>query len=135
MKKFLIAVILFFLFLRIGIENLCFAQAPTVSQIERTQEILDKEKVLREKLLEEEKIFINKILVEGISLLTEDQIKDIILPFQRKWLTKKDIQHLLELIKEAYKLKGYTGQPTKISYQIKKKQLIIRVEEFALNYK
>lgn len=126
---FALSVILFFLCSVIGAKGASFAQDHSASRIGRSQEILEKEKALRNKLDEEEKIFIKKIEVKSISLLNEDEIREITLPFQKKWLTKKDIQQILELIKETYKQKGYIGQPGKISYQIKKKSLIIRVEE------
>jgi hemolysin activation/secretion protein len=131
-KKLII--ILFFIFLGTSIEiNLfafAFAESVSPSQIQREQEILEKEKALREKIeKKEEKIFIKKILIKGIRLLTEDQIKEIILPFQEKWLTKKDIQQLIDLIIQAYHQKGYNESDLKISYEIKKKCLKIQVEE------
>jgi len=112
--------------------DLSLAEVST-GQILRSQEILEKEKALRERLQEEEKVFIKKIKIEGVTLLTESQIRQIISPFQKRWLTKTQIQQILELIKEAYRKNSYQNQPKGISYQIKGKELSIKVEEVKLN--
>lgn len=127
-----LTIFLFFLSLILGSKSISSAQAPSLSQIERSQEILDKEKILREKFEKGEKVFIKKIIVQGVTLLTGDEIKETILRFEKRWLTEEDIQQILGLIQQAYGQKGYKNQLTKISYQIKKKCLIIRVEELAL---
>lgn len=119
--------ILFFTF--IPFETICFAEPPSVGQIERAQEILQKEEILRNKLEKEEKVYIKKIIVKGATLLDEGKIKEIILPFQKHWLSKTDIQQILDIIGQAYKQKGYTGSPIRISSQIKKNCLEINVEE------
>lgn len=125
MKKILIFVF-FFIF---GILNFCFAQA-TPSQIERMEEVLREQEALRKKIEEPEKIYIKKIIIEGVTLLSESEIKDIIAPFQKRWLTKEDIREILELIKQVYKEKGYSEELIKISYRvIKNRQLKIKVEE------
>lgn len=124
-----LVLIIFFLFLSVGYEIVCFAENPSASEIERTQEIIQEEEFLRDKLKTEEKVFIKKIIVKGITLLDEDKIKEIILPFQKHWLSKADIQQILDAIDQAYKQKGYTGVPIKISSQIKKNCLKINVEE------
>lgn len=117
---------LFFIF---TLYNLCFAQAPTVSQIERTQELTEKEEAVRNKLEEEEKVLIKKIIVHGATSLSKDQIREIVLPFQNHWLSKKDIQVIISLLKAAYNQKGYNNQPAKISFEIKKHSLKIQIEE------
>jgi len=122
-----LTLILFFLFLSFGI--LCFAEQPSASQIERTQEIIQKEEILRDKLKIGEKVFIKKIIVKGVTLLNEDEIKKIILPFQKHWLSKADIQQILDAIGEAYKEKGYVWQFLKTSFDIKGSCLEINVEE------
>lgn len=122
-----LALILFFLFL--SFETACFAEQSSASQIERSQEILKEEEVLRDKLKTEDKVFIKKIIVKGVTLLDEDEIKEIILPFQKHWLSKTDIQQILDAIGQAYKQKGYAGQPLKISFEVKKSCLRINIEE------
>ena len=105
-----------------------FAQT-SVSQMQRAQDMLEKERALSQKLEEPQKIYIKKIIVEGALLLSADEVKRIVSAFERHWLTKLDIERILEALKQAYKDKGYAGQPAKISYQIKQRSLIIRVEE------
>jgi hemolysin activation/secretion protein len=117
------------LFLLLDSKFICFAQNPSISQIQRAQEVLEKEQALRERLKQKEKIFIYKIIVKGTSLLSEEQVQEIILPFQKRWLTKKIIGEILELIKKAYEEKAYTREPVKIAYQIQKKKLIIEIDE------
>jgi len=105
-----------------------FAQT-SVSQMQRAQDMLEKERALSQKLEEPQKIYIKKIIVEGALLLSADEVKRIVSAFEKHWLTKLDIERILEALKQAYKDKGYIGEPLKISYQIKQKSLIIRVEE------
>lgn len=109
--------------------NLCFAQDHTASQIEKAQQDLEMEKALRTEVEKGKKVLIKKIIVKGVTLLTEDQIKEIILSFKNHWLTGSDINLILDSITSAYKQKGYQGQPAKISYQVKKGCLEINVEE------
>lgn len=125
MKKRVLFLILALIFI---LNFSSFAQLPT-AEVQRAEEITEKEKILREKIEKEKKVFIKRIIVEGVTLLSEDQIKGIILPYQKKWLISKDIQQILEFLKQTYKQMGYNGQPSRISYQIKKKHLIIKVEE------
>lgn len=103
------------------------AATPSASQIERTQEILEKGEALMNKIEKKEKKFIKKIIVQGVLSFSQDQIKEIILPFQKKWLTEVDIQQILDSFKELYKRQG---KPlARISYQIKGNQLFIKAEE------
>ena len=115
------------LFFCLSFVNICFAQDVPVSQIERTQEVLEKEEALREKLNQQEKVFINKIIVEGALLLDEEQVKEIILPFQKRWLTKDDINQIINSLKQLYSQK--TKQTPEITYQIKKHNLTINIKE------
>ncbi|MCM8779253.1 MAG: hypothetical protein NC898_03960 [Candidatus Omnitrophica bacterium] len=101
--------------------------AQTTGEIQRSEELLEKEKRLKERIERKENVFIKKIIVEGCRLLSEDEIKEIILPFQRKWLNKEEIKEILNLFKETYEKKNLS--PPKISYQIKKHQLKIQIEE------
>lgn len=121
--------ILFFLFLGVGCQIICFAETPNASQIERSQEILEKEKTLRENIEKKEKVLIKKIMVTGVTLLTTNQIKDIIMPFQNHWLSKDEIQGILDAIKLTYQQKGFANQPEKMSFEIKNCALKIKVNE------
>jgi hemolysin activation/secretion protein len=96
---------------------------------EKTREILEKERALRERIEKGEKVFIKKIIVSGITLIKEDEIKKIISPFKNHWLSKDEIQGILDSINVTYEQNGYYGKASKISYQIKKNSLKIIVEE------
>ena len=127
-KRVLIITVLPF-FLGVSSEITCFAQTSATGQIQRSQEVLQNDKTLRNRIEEEEKVFIKNILVEGANSISEDRIKEITRPFQKRWLTKKDILQVLDSIKQAYLQEGYAGQPADISYAVKGKVLKIRVEE------
>jgi len=111
--------------LRLGI-GLC--SQPSASQQQRTQELLEKEKLLRERL-DKEEIYIKDIKLEGITLLDKELLDEITLPFKKHLLSKEEIKQLIELIKQAYQDKGYTGEPAEISYEIKDNYLKIKVDE------
>ena len=123
MKKIVILI----LFLCLSFVNICFAQDIPASQIQRTQEILEEEEELREKLNKQEKVFINKIIVEGVLLLDEEEVKDIVLPFQKRWLTEDDINPIIDSLKQLYNQQ--TKQTPEITYQIKGRNLKITVKE------
>lgn len=127
MAKIKIALLLFFV---LGTGVLCFAQVtPPLSQIERSQELIDREEDLRKKIEEPRKQYFEEIVLEGSTKLTEDEVNEIISPYQKKWLDKEDIQQIIELIKEAYRSKGCADGLLEISYQIKEKRLIIEIKE------
>ena len=111
---FVLSVILFFLCSAIGIRQASFAQT-SASQMERTQEMMQKNEALRKKITEQEKSFIKMIIVQGVALLSEDEIKRIVSPFQKHWLThyfvvqpSVKVQEVLAMYVE-YKLRR-TGQ-------------------------
>lgn len=105
----------------------CFPQV-SVGEAIRSEEILEKEVILRKKLQQEEKVYIKRISVEGAGLLSEEEIEAIVSPFQKHWLTKIEIKQILTLITQVYGLKSPSGEPAKISYQIKGKELKIEVK-------
>ena len=106
----------------------CFAQI-NPSQLERSQEMIEREEALRSKLENQEKVFINKIIISGTTILSEEDLKAINLAYKRKWLTKDDIQQVLELIKQRYETKGYPTDLLNIDYKIKKNNLEIQIQE------
>ncbi len=123
---FSLSVILFFLCSVIGVRQASFAQT-SASQIEKAQQDLEMEKALRTEVEKGQKVLINKIIVKGVTQLTEERIKEIILPFQKHWLTKDDIQRIIDSLQQSYQQKSQTI-PT-ISYQVKGRKLIIDVQE------
>ncbi len=125
MKKTLFAILISIF----GFYNLCFSQVPSMGQIQKTQQDLEMEKALRTEAEKGKKVLIKKITVKGARLITKDKIKEIILPFQKHWLTQSDIDLIINSITYAYRQKGYQEQPSKISYQIKKANLEIDIIE------
>ena len=122
--------IAFILIFVMNMSGVCFAQVQTpLSQIERSQELIDKEEALRNKIEAPEKIYIEEITFKGASLLSEKEIKDLAMPYEKKWLTKDDISQIINGLNELYRNKGLTGQLSDITYQIKDKRLIIEVKE------
>lgn len=130
MKKALF-VILFILGLTVSPKKTCFAEVHPAGEIERTQEILEKERALREKIEKEERFFIKRITVEGVTLLSAEEIKELILPFQRRWLSQIEMQQILDALTATYHQKGHPDQPEKISFQIKRGSLKIKAEELS----
>jgi len=121
--------------------NLIFAQ--TVGELEKLEREIEKEKLLRERIEKEEKepwiedkrvseeaplegvetVFIKEIKITGTTLLSQKEIQDIILPFENKELTFKEMQKVADLITDAYRQKGYITSraylpPQKIENQI-----------------
>jgi len=109
----------------ISISVAIFAQ--TVEQIEKTQQEIDKEKLLREKIEKEKekpkieeapapevpaaaaaegKVLVKTITVTGVTLLPEKTINEIIKANQNKELTVREMQKVADLLTDAYRQKG-----------------------------
>lgn len=118
--------LLFFIFANF---NGALAQ-PTIGQIEKTQQDLEKEQTLRREVEKGRKVYIKKIIVKGVTFLSEDEIKKIIQPFKNHWLTQSEINLILDSLVNAYQKKGYPGKLPRISFQEKERhRLEIKVEE------
>lgn len=111
------------------LQAVSYAEVISGAEVLRSQELIQKDESWRQKI-KEEKFFIKKILIKGVTILSEDTLKEIILPFEKKWLTKGDIQEMLDAIKQAYKKAGLPEEKIKLSSQVKKRTLEIIVEEF-----
>lgn len=118
-------VVLFFIF---GSFSFSFSQ-PSMGEIDKMQQDIEKDKLLRVEVEKAKKVFIKEIVVKGATLITEDQIKEIILPFKNHLLSGADIDLMLNSISSAYAQKGYQNQPVKITFKINKSKLEISVEE------
>ena len=108
--------------------NFSFAWAPA-GEIERAEEILEKERILRKRLKKTKKFFVRKIVVEGVSLLESEEIENIILPFQKHWFTEREILEIMDLITQAYEEKEYQKVDVEVSYQVKGDTLFIQIKE------
>lgn len=94
--------------------------AQSASTIERSQEILQEDKVLRQKIEQEEKFFVKKIICKGCLRLSEEEIKEIIATSQAQWMTKENIQQIIDSLKSAYEKKGIKADQVKVAYELKK---------------
>ena len=76
------------------------------------------------------KIMVNKIVVEDATLISQDVITKVIVKFEGKELTLKQMQQCADMITDQYRLKGYATSRAYIPQQtIKDGVLIIRVIE------
>lgn len=120
-----ITLVLLIAFFSIFVNAPLFAQE--TGEIEKTEREIQKEKLLRERIEKEkkepeveeklpkeappalptEKILIQKINVTGVTLISEKEIKNIILPFQNQELTLSQLQKAADLITDAYRQKGF----------------------------
>ncbi len=125
-KKTIIAI---FMTLILNFYGSVLAQTDTTARIERNQEILQKDNALRQKINQEKKFFVKNIIVKGALKLSEEEIKGITDAFQEHWLTKEDIQQLIDSLKSACGKKGIPDSQVKVSYELKEgKTLEITVE-------
>ena len=77
---------------------------------EKPPEIIMKEGFEIEKpvlSLPAEKVLIKKINVIGVTFLSQEEVNDIISPYENKELSLKEIQDISSLITDAYRKKGY----------------------------
>ncbi len=111
-----------------ALKGICFAQV-SPGQIERSQEIIQNEEALRNRIEQENKVLIKKIIVQDADLLGAEEIKKITLAYENHWLSESDINGIIDLLKAAYKEKGYSQQPRKITFRIKSHILKIHVLE------
>lgn len=105
-----------------------FVYAQPLPQILKTEEEIEKEKTLRRRLEEPEKFYIKKIIFEGADSLTLKDLEQIKSFFEKRWLTKEDIDKIIANLKEIYLAKNL-ALPSQIQYKIKKRQLIISIKE------
>lgn len=125
----IIAAFLLFVLSAFTFSKLSLAENPPAGQIERSHELLEKERALLERLNRQGKVYIKRIIVESRSLLTGEEVNEIILPFQRQWLNKEDIEEIIGLIIEALSRKGYDRAMIDVSHEVNRKQLVIKVRE------
>lgn len=124
-KLKLVTVLFFVCFLW---EGASWAQNAPTAQIQRSQEMVEKERLLREEIKKNEKVLIKKIIVQG-SPLSKDRIEEIIDPFKNHWLSKEDIDSLVASIRDACIKNAPKGASLKVSHQVYKNTLKIIIEK------
>jgi len=86
-------------------------------QIQRSQEILQEDKMLREKIGQEIKVFIEKVVVKGADDLSKEEINNLALPYLKRWLKESEIREFIDQVKELYAKKSHDG----ISFEVSRK--------------
>ncbi len=135
--------------------NSLFAQVPssqTAGAIEQQRQEEEKQKALKERiqkerkepliseegepetkpLIEDQRVLIKKIVVEGVSLIPEEEIKAIASNYEGKELGLSEMQKIADSITSLYRKKGYATSRAYLPPQTIKKEeglLIIRVVE------
>jgi hemolysin activation/secretion protein len=127
-----------------------FAQFP--EELDKAQREIEKEKQLRERIEKEkpkvdiedtvsqeavktdiqstQKVVVKNITLTGVTILSEEEITEIISPYQGQELMLKDMQKVADLITDAYRGKGYiTSRAYLPPQKIKDGELEIRVLE------
>lgn len=102
------------------------AEAPSASQIQREQDLISQDQVLRDKISEPIKYFLKEVDISGAKCLSSEEIEDLILPYQNQWVTEKDIEALKQNIEDVYRKKG---KKAKVSYRVISSKLYIEVKE------
>ncbi len=97
-----------------------FAAPPTAGTIDRSQELIQGDKILTQQVEKEKQYFIDKIDIKGASKLSSKEVEKIVAPFQGSWLSKKDFQKIIDSLKAAYVKKRFDTGHLKITYEIKK---------------
>lgn len=127
-KCVIIFIILFYIFI-LRFFNFSFAAAVSPEQVQRSQEILDHDKILREKIDQGIKIFVEKILIIGADDLSKQQTDALILLYQKHWLNQNDVQDLLDAVRQLYVSNGHENNSFQINYSIKGSTLEIIIEK------
>ena len=116
------------LLLTFSVAPVCLAQQTSPSQIQRSQEILEKEEALR-KRIEGRTFLIETITVEGVTLINKEQIEKIVQASVNKQFNKKEIDKLIQALKDLYKQHGYDTDQLKIDYSVDERNLIINIKD------
>lgn len=105
------------------------SQNESASTIARSQEMIEKEESLRENINKNEKMYLKKIAITGATLIDKEKIKEALRPFKNCWISKDDIQLIIDSISAIYQEKGYSEKIEGISYKINRNILNIAVKE------
>lgn len=105
-----------------------FAQSE-VSQIERSQELIEKEKAIRDNIDQKYKTFINKVIVSGATLLTAEQIRQASSQIEGHWFTTSELQRISDPFRAAYENKGLQDKVGGIDCEFKEGNLIVNITE------
>lgn len=121
-------VIFFILPLILFLPKILFSEI-NASQVERSQELIQKNEELRKQIESEPRVYIKQVIITGSSQLSEVELSEITSLFQKKWFLKKELPGIADYLSQVYKKKGIPESSFKINYQLKGGILNIQVEE------
>ena len=108
--------------------NYSIAQTITPIQIERAQEIVQKEEALRKKIEQPQKVFVKEIILPQGCLIPEKEIAQITGNFAGRWHSLKEKRELLDILTQAYR-KAYPGsEPLQATCIIEESKLVVSFE-------
>ncbi|MFA5096713.1 MAG: POTRA domain-containing protein [Candidatus Omnitrophota bacterium] len=119
LNKTIKAVLIFILLLGAGSLNFVLAASESPEQVQRSQEILREDKMLRERIEKDAGVFIKEIIVEGAEGLSEDKINEVILPYLNRRLRQNDIAGLLVIVRQMYVDAGHKATSFYLRHEIK----------------
>jgi len=117
--KVIFILVAFFIF------KTCLAQDITPAQIERSQEIIQKEQALRQKIQEPQKVFVKEIILPQGCLIPAKEIEQITANFIGYWHSQKEIQELLDILSQAYQRAYSLSKAPQTTYILDKGKLRI----------
>ncbi len=126
----IISIMVFYSFV-LSVFNTVYADSVSPEQIQRSQEILREDKMLREKVGQEVRVFVEKVVVKGADNLSEEEINNLALPYLKRWLKKTDIQEFLDELRKSYVKKSRNNSPFEISHQIKNSTLEVIISNLS----
>ena len=118
-----------FVLISIACYSNCLAGSNSPADIERTMELINKDKELMGRMGKEMKVFIKEIIVTGVVSFTPDQIRKITAPYENRWLTIQDIGQVKKSIRKLYREKNFAARLKKVRSKTKLNTLEIQVTE------
>jgi len=105
------------------------SQNESASTIARSQEMIEKEASLRENINKNDKIYLKKVVIKGATLIDREKIREVLRPFKNCWVSKDDVQLIIDSISSIYQEKRLSEKIDGVSYKINKNILNISVKE------
>jgi len=106
--------------------GLSFA-APNASQVQRSIELIDQEEAFRSRFEQGEKLFIKEIEVKANVYIDKKSIKEIVLPYENRWISKDDLNRLIEGLRQFCAGLGYPIEQIDIFTEIISEKLEITI--------
>jgi len=116
-------------FLLVGLSPAAGQMGNAPAQIQRSQEILDKERGFQGRFLDKDERFVREVQVKGATQVSAERIDSLVMPFKEKWVDKKEFEQLAEDIRLLYIEEGLVSPDIEVSYEAAGEVLRILVKE------